>query len=93
MLHDQIDRFNYKFKKIYPGCSESHFSICYVKTGITDSTTASWTIDGLFGKNWQATNNSSVQNVIHQFKDFNQWNVQADWNMCFNLMCQYAGYV
>lgn len=26
-------------------------------------------------------------------KTFNQWNVQADWNMCFNLMCQYAGYV
>lgn len=28
------------------------------------------------------------------FKDFlNLWNVHADWNMCFNLMCQDAGNV
>lgn len=45
--------------------------------------------------NWQAEVNNcfQAQNMNHQSKDMYLWNVQADWNMCFNLTREYAGYV
>lgn len=105
MLQNKLDRFNTSsyfleenFQvsnsfKIYSGCLENQiYTIHTVETGLFNSIRASWTINGSLGKSQKLLLAFKAKNMIHQSKDIYLWNVQADWNMCFNLMCEDAGY-